>query len=74
MDYVASLTQEQKFQIYRTDEKSVAECVAKINEVMNPTEEELQVIEEQKKEASFKNFLSGLKGGNSSAEEEEAAE
>ena len=73
MDYVASLTQEQKFQIYRTDEKSVAECVAKINEVMNPTEEELQEIEEQKKEASFKNFLSGLKGGNSSAEEEEEA-
>ena len=76
MDYVASLTQEQKFQIYRTDEKSVAECVAKINEVMNPTEQEIQELEEQKKEASFRDFIKGLKGGNSSAEdeEEEAAE
>ena len=43
---------------------------------MNPTEQEIQELEEQKKEASFRDFIKGLKGGNSSAEdeEEEAAE
>ena len=74
MDYVASLTQDQKFQVYRPDEKSVAECVAKINEVMNPTEEEIQKIEEEKKKTSFIKFLKGIKDGDQAADGSEESE
>ena len=64
MDYVASLTQEQKFQVYKTDDASVAACLDKISAVMNPTAAELEAVEEAKKEASFRNFLKGLRGGS----------
>ena len=69
MDYVASLTPDQKFQVYRPDDKAVAECLDKINEVMNPTQEEIQTIEEEKKKTNFIKFLKGLKGGNDEAAE-----
>ena len=71
MDYVASLTQEQKFQIYRTDSDSVADCVKNINAVMNPTAEELEQVEEEKMKANFINFLRNLSGGNNTEEESE---
>jgi anionic cell wall polymer biosynthesis LytR-Cps2A-Psr (LCP) family protein len=74
MDYVASLTQDQKFQVYRPDEKAVAECVAKINEVMNPTEEEIRKVEEEKKKTSFIKFLRGLKDGDQAADGSEESE
>ena len=49
-DYVASLTQSQKFQIYRPSASSVRECTDAINETLNPTEEELaEAIKEQRK-------------------------
>lgn len=41
-DYVASLTQKQKFSIYRTDEKSVEKCKNKIEEVLNPSNEKIE--------------------------------
>lgn len=69
MDYVASLTQEQKFQVYKTDDKSVAACLDKINAVMNPTEEELKAVEENKKKASLTNFLSKLRHKDTGSEE-----
>ena len=68
MDYVASLTQEQKFQVYKTDDASVASCLDKISAVMNPTAAELEAVEEAKKEASFRNFLKGLRGGSTDDE------
>ena len=70
MDYVASLTQDQKFQVYKTDDASVASCIDNINAVMNPTAEELAAVEDAKKEASFRNFLKGLRGGNSEEDSE----
>ena len=49
-DYVASLTQSQKFQIYRPSASSVRECTDAINETLNPTEEELaEAVKEQRK-------------------------
>ena len=76
MDYVASLTQEQKFQIYRPKEKSVQKCLDKIEEVSNPTEEELAVIEENKKRTSLIKFVNGIlhRDGEEAATEEAAAE
>lgn len=75
MDYVASLTQDQKFQVYRTDEKSVAACLDKISEVMNPTEEEIQAVIENKKKASFINFIRNMGNfGSGSGGDEEAAD
>ena len=70
MDYVASLTQEQKFQIYRPDDAAVAECLDNIDRVMNPTPEELQAIEEEQKKSTFINFLRKIKGGSSEETEE----
>ena len=73
MDYVASLTQEQKFQVYRTDKKSVDACLDKISEVMNPTEEEIAAMEEEKKKANLMNFINSVlrRGGDAEAEETE---
>ncbi len=68
MDYVASLTQDQKFQVYKTDDASVASCIDNINAVMNPTAEELAAVEDARKEASFRNFLKGLRGGSAGEE------
>ena len=70
MDYVASLTQEQKFQVYKTDPKSVSKCLDNINRVMNPTEEDIQAQIEKRKEASFKDFLGKLTGGKKDDTEE----
>ena len=70
MDYVASLTQDQKFQVYRPDDKAVAECLDKIDEVMNPTQDEIQKIQEEKKKTNFIKFLKGLKGGDEPAAED----
>ena len=70
MDYVASLTQEQKFQVYRPDDAAVAECLDNIDRVMNPTPEELQAIEEEQKKSNFINFLRKIKGGSSEETEE----
>ena len=55
-DYVASLTQRQKFSIFRTDDKSVKACKDKINELMNPSEE---LVEEARNSRS-KSFLVNL--------------
>lgn len=62
MDYVASLTQDQKFQVYKTDEASVRSCIDNINAVMNPTEEEIQAQIEKRKEADFRSFLKKIIG------------
>ena len=70
MDYVASLTQEQKFQVYRPDDAAVAECLDNIDRVMNPTPEEIQAIEEEQKKSNFINFLRKIKGGSSEETEE----
>lgn len=45
-DYVASLTQSMKFDIYRPSEESVKQCVEGINAVMNPTEQEIEKANE----------------------------
>ena len=57
MDYVASLTQEQQFLVYKADDASVEGVKAKIDSVMNPSEAEIEAIEEaKKKETAMKLF------------------
>ena len=41
-DYVASLTQSQKFSVFKTDPASVRKCVDSIKSIQNPTESELR--------------------------------
>lgn len=52
-DYVASLTQSMKFDIYRPNEDSVEAVKRKIDETMNPSEEEVEAATEKK----YRNFL-----------------
>ena len=78
MDYVASLTQEQKFQVYKTDPASVQACLDNINKVMNPTAEELAAVEqaraEKQKQAGINYLLGKLKPGSSNEEPAEGTE
>ena len=56
-DYVASLTQSMKFQIYRPSEESVSKCVSAINEVLNPTEEELAAATAERRKGFISNVV-----------------
>ena len=70
MDYVASLTQDQKFQVYKTDPNSVAKCIDNINRILNPTEEEIQAQIEKKKEATAREILNKITGRKKGNEED----
>lgn len=74
MDYVASLTQDQKFLVYKADPASVSAVLDQINAVMNPTEEEIQALIENRKKSSLINFLKSLRGDSSEEEAREEAE
>jgi hypothetical protein len=52
-DYVASLTQSMKFDIYRPSEESVNSCTDSIEHIMNPTEQEIELA----KEGGSRSFL-----------------
>ena len=74
MDYVASLTQSQKFLVYKTKKSSVDECLAAIDAVMNPTEEEIRQVEEERKKNTLIKFIKGLTGKSGEEAAEETAE
>lgn len=74
-DYVASMAKTSKYQVYKTYPESVNACLDAIHEVMNPTEEELAEILENKKKTTAINFVKNLLGrSGDSAEAEEAEE
>ena len=56
-DYVASLTQKQKFSVYRVDPESEAKCVEGIKKVMNPSESELEKARENSKKGFILNGI-----------------
>ena len=74
LDYVASLTQSQRFLVYKTKKESVDECLAAINAVMNPTEEEIKQVEEERKKNTLLKFIKGLTGKSGDEASEENAE
>ena len=77
LDYVASLTQESRFQVYKTFPESEQKAKDKIAEVMNPSEEEINAIleakEEENKEKSLMDFINSLRGKSGESGEDEAA-
>ena len=70
-DYVASLTQKQKFSIYRPSEESVRSCTEGINNIMNPPAIE---IEEAKKGRNRSFIINAIKRMTNQDSEEEAVE
>ncbi len=58
MDYVASLTQSQKFSVYKADPKSVSKCLKKIDEVMNPARSDLGSAVKKRSKSFIINVLS----------------
>ena len=59
-DYVASLTQSQKFQIYRPSVSSVRECTDAIRDVMNPTSDELEEAAKEQRKGFIVNMINKL--------------
>ena len=57
MDYVASLTQSQKFSIYRPDSESVSKCLEAIRTVSNPSESELEEAEKNRSRSFVVNMV-----------------
>ena len=56
-DYVASLTQSMKFDVYKPSEISVNSCTNSVMRILNPTEAELQEIEEGRSKSFFANAI-----------------
>ena len=56
MDYVASLTQSQKFSVYKTDNASSAKCVNAINDITNPPVSELEAADKNKSKSFIVNM------------------
>ena len=59
-DYVASLTQAQKFSVYRPDEESVKSCVNGIKSIMNPSAKEIEELEKNRTRSFFNNAVRRL--------------
>ena len=59
-DYVASLTQEQKFDVYRCDPASIRECTNNIRSTMNPSEKEMAEARKIRSESFFVNLVRGM--------------
>lgn len=70
-DYVASLTQKYKFDIYRPYPESEEKCKKKIHDIENPSEEELAEAMERREQSFFLNLINHLKGGGEDEEEGE---
>jgi LCP family protein required for cell wall assembly len=56
-DYVASLTQSQKFSVYNVDPKSLSKCMDAVNKVLNPTAAELEKAEENSRKGFILNAI-----------------
>lgn len=71
MDYVASLTQSQKFSIYRPDQSSVRNCLTGIDNLMNPSLADIESAEENRSKSFVVNMInSALERMNKDADEE----
>lgn len=56
-DYVASLTQSMKFDIYRPSEESVKSCVDNINRIQNPSNDDLKAVNKGRSRSFFINAV-----------------
>lgn len=72
MDYVASLTQESTFLVYKADQDSKRQIVDTILSIMSPSIAEIEQYEKEREEArmeqSLKDFMSKITGRNSDSD------
>lgn len=59
-DYVASLTQSTKFDVYRPSDESVESCKRNITHIMNPTAQEIEVAEKDGSKSFFINMVNRM--------------
>ena len=71
MEIVASMDPSNKYQVLKVTPSVFTECIEGIEKVMNPTEEEIQAMIENKKKASLMNFINSLRGGSKDEESTE---
>ena len=71
MEIVASMDPSNKYQVLKVTQSVFTECIEGIEKVMNPTEEEIQAMIENKKKASLMNFINSLRGGSKDEESTE---
>lgn len=71
MDYVASLTQEEKFTVYRPDPVSVSNCLEAMREVKDPTRSELREAGKNRKKGFIINVIDRIKNRNETEEDVE---
>jgi hypothetical protein len=74
MDYVASLTQDQKFLVYKADDKSVAECLDAIDKIMNPDPAEVEAIKKERSRSFVQSAINAAieRFRNGGSDEEDA--
>lgn len=73
-DYVASLTHEQMFMVYKPLDSSVKKVRKNIRKTMNPTEEEIEQAEEARRKDSALRFIRRLLNRGGDETDPEAAE
>ncbi len=59
-DYVASLSQQNKYSVYYTDEASVKKCLDAIKVIQNPTSTELEEASKNYSKSFFANYINHL--------------
>ena len=69
-DYVASLTQSQKFDIYRPDEKSVKSVKDNVKTVMNPSDEVVSEANKKRTKSFIVNIIKRATSGEKKDDEE----
>jgi len=70
MDYVASMSRTQQYSVYYTDDSSVKKCLAAIDDVMNPTADEIAEAELKRQKNSIGNFIRGIFAGDDESSDE----
>lgn len=73
-DYVASLTQEQKFDVYRCDPTSIRICTDNIRNTMHPSDSEILETKKNRSKSFFVNVYRSLTSKDREKQEEEEFE
>ena len=60
MDYVASLSQANKYSIYRVDPSSIKKCVSNTRDIMNPGVSELEEAKSKNTKSFVINYINGV--------------
>ena len=64
MEIVASMDPSNKYQVLKVDKDTFDSCLDGIEKTMNPTEEEIAAVENEKRKSALSSFIKSLTGGN----------